>query len=231
MAPLFNQNFLTWSNPSINRGGGNWTYEDDFSSDNWVDSGSNPAVSGGVMNWSIPSGATLNSRSTHDLTTVSDTLWLLRCKITTANLTDNTDGTPHRMYMGISDSLANPNQTQDFIGLLLDIQLTTSNDYASHNVDGTTLVSNNGIDFTHALAEETVFDETKRTSATTYTIELFSDSNYSSSIEQKNDTCASTTDSLRYLSIQCNSNDSSPNGVLDGTMDDLFFNNGVTTPP
>lgn len=211
----------------------NNTYFDDFSSDNWVDNDSGAiGVSGGTLAFII-SGDDIsdNNASVHDLNTelgnnVSDSAWVLRFKINFSSLTDN-----KRLFIGISDSdqTVGRGNSQDFIGM--GWESLASNGYVAQDTDDEA-INITGEDGTQAFAfttSEDYYCEIIRTSTTTYTVEVFTNSDYLTGSQGKiNGSCAETTNNLRYIKIM---NPVSANlGVINGNIDDMEFYDGVVSP-
>ena len=158
-------------------------------------------------------------------TTVSDTAWVLRYKMVM-----NTPVAPSQYINGgpIGLSSNTGTNTMNIIGLGLEISHYTCTDI----LNGTASSSLNYLDdqFSHTPTAETLFVEIIRTSATSYTIELFSDSNYSTSVEKETVTnLSSSIVNLRYFHIRNFNNGANVGGSLSGTIDNIELYNGVTT--
>ncbi|MBI3259278.1 MAG: hypothetical protein HYZ54_07390, partial [Ignavibacteriae bacterium] len=214
-------------------------FTDDFSSDQWTHSSGFTSVSSGVFNYDADMGdqveeayRDINSELGGNL---SDTAFVIRFKLNTANLSQGSTNQQNLVFIGASSVNTDTLTSHDGIFLLLKLRGTgigSNLDYALVDTDGASPKSQIGSEdavFTHNLTTETVYVEMKRTSATAYSIELFSDASFTTSIESQTGTVAST-QSLRYLFVGV-SEDSQTGQVLDGTIDDMQVWNGVTSPP
>jgi len=204
------------------------TFQDDFSSDNWTDSGTNPQVTGGEMVWSVNSAVDANSY--YDLgSPISNNSWVLRCKITINNYTLNTDGTGQEFSFGLSNETTIPTNSKDAIVFRLRTGSSTAQ-YQLIDVDGGSLSGGAASQaFTRTLSAETIYVELIRTSTTTYKANIYSDSAYNVLLESQTTTCPSTITNLQYINFYSLENDGTSNGVLDGICDDIEFYNGVTS--
>ena len=160
----------------------------------------------------------------YDLTTISDTAFMVRFKLNFSTLTDATNS---YFYIGLSNGQATDvNSAQDFIGMLLH---PNSNTYASRDTDGTSpsadQVGENAVSWSPATDTDYFF-EIERTSATAYIVRRYSNSTYVTVSDSSAGVCVSTTATLRYFRIIGN-NDTN-NGSIIGTLDDIKFKNGVT---
>ena len=158
-------------------------------------------------------------------TTVSDTAWVLRYKMVM-----NTPVAPSQYINGGSIGLSSNTgtNTMNIIGLGLEISHYTCTDI----LNGTPSSSLNYLDdqFSHTPTAETLYVEIIRTSSTSYTIELFSDSNYSTSVEKETVTnLSSSIVNLRYFHIRNFNNGANVAGSLSGTVDNIELYNGVTS--
>jgi hypothetical protein len=158
-------------------------------------------------------------------TTVSDTAWVLRYKMVM-----NTPVAPSQYINGGSIGLSSNTgtNTMNIIGLGLEISHYTCTDI----LNGTSSSSLNYLDdqFSHTPTAETLYVEIIRTSSTSYTIELFSDSNYSTSVEKETVTnLSSSIVDLRYFHIRNFNNGANVAGSLSGTVDNIELYNGVTS--
>jgi len=213
-----------------------WTYEDDFSgTNNWLKTGTLNAVNevNNVLDWDgIRNGTvqatTLDLQSVGDMSDASDTAWLIRYKClidTVTGAPDNTD----ILCIGLSSILhtSSGNTNQDQIGIFGSLSDAAGVWYATES-DAETIVANIQV-FAHLLAIEIIYIQIIRLTATTFSVELFSDE-YITSIEKENDTCESTTTGLRYIKVQ-NYAASTGTSQLDGRIDDLKYINNSTVPP
>ena len=221
----------TISSPRLGTSDATVTHSNDFSSDNMVDQDSSKiGISNGSLDYTIVLDNS-NDASSWDLgATLSDTAWVCRFKMTVSSLTQS-DGTFVRGAFGLSSlpSSSNSQQSHDFIGL----QTRVSNVYEERrylDADGGAIDGDGEGTIAYGLASsQTTYVEMIRTGATSYTIQLFSDSDYSTQLANKvTGTCASTLTGLRYFGIWNDSSGTSSNQTA-GTIDDVKIYNGVTS--
>jgi hypothetical protein len=99
------------------------------------------------------------------------------------------------------------------------------------DTNGSTIRATTGDNFSHTPAVETLYIEIKRTSVSSYDVRLYSDSTYSTLVEEQTGlTTDVLTTGLQYLKIGSYS-DNAGNGELSGTIDDVKFYNGITSIP
>jgi hypothetical protein len=179
-----------------------------------------------VLDTIMESKLNTNDCIVHNLTTVSDTEWIIRLKwVITAkvDLTSTTAGS--YILMSSTDQTSATNVAQDMLGMLV---RCGNYSFLLEDTDGTapTLAP---VSATFALQPSvtTFYMEFKRLSSTSYSYEFFSDE-YETSIESKTTTVASTTVNTIYFGIK-NYINNDPNGKLTGYIDDVSFWNGITT--
>ena len=198
------------------------TLSDDFSgTDDWTDSdSSNTGVNTttDLIDFTIDSSA---DTTTYDLTTVSNTAWVLRFKVKWLTKNTNTYAT-----FGISDNTSAPNVSQDIISMQW--RHDGSNKwYGSHDSDGSApngLHKDNLVSFDPTTSTDYYFEIVRQT-ATTYIVRRYSDSTYGTVSDSASGTCASTTQTLRYIKFagwtDCNATSTAE-------IDDVKFYNGIT---
>ena len=164
----------------------------------------------------------------HDLGIVSETVWVLRFKIRFSTLTSTGDAV---MHIGLYDTAGGGGSTsQD--GLKVKFDYTATKAFGIYTQDGAT---DNSDFFTQSDPYTIVVDtdyycELKRTSSTTFIGTLYSDSTYTTAVSSPaSGTTVSTVDGLRYLKIY--NIITSGAGVIQGTIDDIKFFDGVSTAP
>ena len=211
------------------------TFEDDTFSSGWTSTGSDVVTGTNVIDFDFSNSNATNTIS-YDLgSTMSDTNWVLRFKLIMDNYNVGSSGNSAGGFFGLfsADHATNDNATQDSI--MMNIRATSAGSsyhkYYYADCDGETprnkLVGDGS--FTHTPTEETLYVEIKRTSSTAYTINLYSDSSYSTLVESKTGACASTVTGLRYIKFMNLNSASVSDHNIDGTIDDVEFYNGVTS--
>jgi len=160
----------------------------------------------------------------------SDSLWTLRFKLV---LTTVTQGDTSNLIMVIGMGSATAIGAEDFIGIKFNINNTNKQILLEDDdaIDPVSLSTGDSV-FTHALAVETLYVQIKRTSTTAYTVQLFSDAEYSTSVEGPKSAVAlaSTVQNLRYFQIQTRSSNASATSDIIGSVTDIEFYDGTVTP-
>ena len=207
------------------------THEDDFSTDKgWVslDSAKNAAnLSTGTLDFEITRDGTSDDIDFDLGKTVSDTEWVLRFKMA-VDTVSNTSQYVNIGSVGLSSASGTGNF--DFIGLSMSKGngATYQHYTATGHENGSGIEYNPPNQFSHGLQVETVYVEIIRTSATSYTVELFSDSNYSTSIEKETGSISSGVGDLQYFHIRNFNNGANVGGSISGAIDDVYLYDGVS---
>ena len=173
-----------------------------------------------------------NDSIVYDLSSVSDSAWVLRFKLVLSTITQGASNQELHEFIGLYSSSSGMTTSQDFLMLDLSINNADGKRIQLQDGDGATNPSNGSGEatlFSHVLAVETLYVQLKRTSTTTYECGLYSDSGFTTLIESKTATCLSTTASLRYIGLKNLLLTSAEDHTLVGTIDDIKFYNGVTT--
>lgn len=203
----------------------------DFSSTTgWTKTGTAQDIAAGVLSFQAKQGAGIQAE-VYDFGLQSDTFWEYRFKMTCSTLVRA--ALPSCVLnIGLS-SIASGNNlaAQDFIGLFFDISNTRDAIIGTVDSDGASLgVADNVSSYAFA-ASDVRYIKLARTSATAYSVKIYSDSSYTTLVETVNGTCASTTQNLRYFTISVYSGGSANNSTFTGTIDDLsygsFVNNAI----
>jgi hypothetical protein len=205
--------------------------DEDFSTDNWTDNDStNIGVSSNSLNWNAKRDGS-NDASTRDLgSSVSDN-WLLRFKVDVTNVNTSTQA-GNGFFVGLSDKPNTDGHTtsQDFIGV--GIYNDNTDSYRTIDSDGAGLPyiyqGDSNQSTTYDTGSTWYYEIIKEGSS--YTVEAFSNSDYSTGSEGKI-TGSSSASGLQYLKVL---NDMQSIGTstnpFQGTIDDLEFYDGVTSP-
>jgi hypothetical protein len=159
--------------------------------------------------------------------TINDEKWLLRFEITVDNKAFPTTGSTglNVVLSDVDPALGlDVGTVNDLLGC--QIQLSAPLDYFSLvRIDnGAVIINPDGFDNTNGFsAGETFFMELERTSATTAECNIYNDSDFNSVNKTRSLTIPSTITDLRWLFIGSNSDVSTYDGTLDGTIDDIHF--------
>ena len=179
-----------------------------------------------VLDFSIVRDTTAD-RIYYDLTSINDTAWILRFKMI-LNTVTNSAVDPAIGAFGLCSSNNIHDGANDFIGLTIRTN-SGSTVFKTTDTDNDDPVGGTAdATFSTVVTTGTYYVEIKRTLATSYTITLFSNSVYSTTIETQTSATLSTTNNLRYFTIG-NLSSSTQTGTVVGTIDDIKFYNGVTS--
>ena len=197
------------------------THEDDLSSSTGLTVTSPHSISGGVLEYTTTGGI-----ATYDLGTALDnTQWVMRYKHTPTTIT-LPSGNWAQAGFGLSDNTSGFTSAQDFIGINT---LVTSGGFIRTSMpDGGSIDSTLGTGFQTTMVVNTpYYIEITRLSATQWKAELFSDANYSNSIESITNSVSSGVQNLQYIK-------SAYRGIagnLVAEVDDIKIWDGVLSAP
>ena len=170
-----------------------------------------------------------NARISRDLgSSISDTAWVLRFKIRFSALTAN-NKTLYVVF-STSDYSASTAVSQDSLGVGFGSGLSIN---ALQNVSSNNAVVGNYYSANYTWVTGTdYYIEIKRLSATTTSSQAFSDSGYSTSLvttSSQTIPSGASVVGLRYLKIFDDASYSIESDTGNGTIDDIAFQNNVTT--
>lgn len=177
----------------------------------------------------IWTAATANYGIAYDLTSVSDSAWILRFKIRFSTLTSDTSW---RAFLGLSSvnqATSPASITHKAIGMTLAYQ-NADKSYGSLDALNATLIQapDNNQAWTPATSTD-YYVEIKRLTTTTYRVEVFTNSDYSTgSVGQMAGTCSASIIGLRYIKFVFR-DDYTDTANVTGTIDDVKFYNGITS--
>lgn len=162
---------------------------------------------------------------------VDDTAWVLRFTNSVTNHAQ-AGGVSTRNFIGMCDKnyTSSSNVLQSGIGMFSQVQATV-NVYRTRGVDTGELTGAGDSTFSTYVPTngETDYIEIIRTSATSYTVDVFSDSGYSSLVEGESDSCSSSITDLNFLSFK--GGESRTGSALTQNIPDVAFANAVTVYP
>ena len=210
------------------------TFNDDFNTDAWDDTGTRVAVntSTQVIDWDAVRDST-NQSTSFDLGSgnVNDEKWTYRFKVVVDSVSTPSVNN-QSIYFAVDsvDHSVNANSASHTVCLLRGIRFSGgASEWGLHSINNGTYGGTES-DFTHTLVAETLYIELKRTSATDLECSFFSDATYTTLIENITSTIPANVTNLRYLVVKNWNGDTSTGGSLDGTFDDVQFWDGVTQP-
>ena len=155
-----------------------------------------------------------------DLTSISTTVWRLRFKWVITAITHNTTGNGKYQTIVMSSSNGAPSASQDAIGIRIADYDVSDKKIEAFFTNGAALSAGTTAVFSTAASATTFYVEIKRLSDTSATVELFSDSGYTTSIESESLTIgAGLVTGLRYINITAGGG--ATDGTLTTTLDDI----------
>lgn len=213
-------------------GGGQWDYEDDFTTNKMTYSGTFASYNSTNDNqdFTVPNAAS-NPQSYVDMLggAVSNTTWILRGLFNWTSYTANSVNGRKQTHFGLFSTTSGLATTQDCLSFC-------------YQSDNSTRVlsarSGDGVEPFNASAQNFATDggslgnngiQIVRNSATQMTVGIY-DNLFSSLTEEEVKTIASTIQSLRYLQHSASVN-TTVDGTISGTLDDIQFADARTTPP
>lgn len=216
------------------------TFTEDFSgSDNWTDSDSSNIgvnTTDNDLDFSMIRDGS-NDTCVYDLqhadalngSNASDTKWALRFKINFSAISGGSSN-GNDIWIGLSDKdeSAGSTTSQDFIGIDMNMDNTNVMRSATTN-DGTFPLGagSSTVNWTPSTSTD-YYVQIIRTSSTNATIDIFSDSSYSTkAFTTLSYSVSSSTQSLRYIKI-ANRVDSGGGRTITGTIDDVKFYNNIS---
>ena len=200
------------------------TFRDDFSSNSgWVYTGTVSYNASGYQNLNFARNGS-NNGCYHDLTTVSDSAWVLRAKL---HLTTKSTSSQNS-FIGLTNTTSGSNSSQDAIGMFF---IAVSNTISAVDCDGQAISAggNGDVSFTTTNGND-YWVQITRLTPTTMRVEIFDNANYTGTASITiNSTIPSGITGLRYIKIE-NREELSNNSTSDvWTGDDVKFYNGVTS--
>jgi len=199
------------------------TFEDDFSSDNWTDT-SFTGVSGGVLTGDLIRNNT-NHGAERAITALDNAAWVMRFKLI---INTKATGENNSVALGISQTgTTGINASRYGLGVGLSqyhnkFRLV----YPANQTWYQAVVHTAGSDPVPDTG--TYYIELKRTSTTSVTLNIFSDSDYSTNIATVTQTISSGINALDNLCVQ-GMNDNGSGGTWNISIDDLKIYDGVTS--
>ena len=227
---------MVFGRTSINRAPGEWDYTSNFATaDGWstTDSGNVSVDTGNTEIDFLWVRDASNDALGRDFTSLDDTAWILRgYQWNFSSL--NAQGSSPESFYGFSalDETNNSTVSQDTI-FHYHRFLTSFKNYGISSADGAGF-DRTGQDlqsWTPATSTD-YFWELIRTTATTCTDDVFSDSGFSTSVVDQSDaTIASTTDSLQFAKFSNVTLGAEASSDITGTLQEVKFSDGVTVAP
>ena len=162
----------------------------------------------------------------YDLTSIA-TLFLSRFSVDFTTMTAS-GGSGTKAFFGVTEGSVY-DSTENHIGFWVREQASTANDMGIKTGVGGDWSSGGATTLFSTVPSVTkYYVELKRTSETSITLSLYSDSSYSSLVETATSTI-SATGSLRYFSIQTSDSSSASSAIIGSVDDVLFYNGAIST--
>ena len=210
------------------------TTSEDFSSNNTSTTGSSIAYANTQWELDGTYGSSNETKSTVDIgSTLSDTKWVMRCKYDLDGWSDNSSSAKF-ISAGIGISSASnstsASSTQDWIGFSLFSQSGAVHEFKAQGTNDSSITGGNwtGFGSSPSIATGTYYVEITRQSATSMKVEVFSDSDYSTSLGSQTRTIDSGLSSLRYITLYWFSEGSGTSGTMSLNIDDIKIYNTVS---
>jgi hypothetical protein len=202
------------------------TLDDNFTSDNFNDTGTKIGVANNTLEWDGAQNGSVHG-STIDLTSI-DTKAVFRAKLRINTLTAPSSASSF-ILIGFSDSdhTTAGDSSQDGIGLIIQNDSDVTNTFRAMHVDGASFSPNAGTAFATVPATATDYFIEVVLDVNTWYVRIYSDSDYSTLTEEETGSLTAT--GLRYFGIKMRSS-ASVGGTFDGYIDDLQFWNGISSP-
>ena len=198
---------------------------EDFSSDGWTHE--DTSISGGAFNFDCDQGGVNTSHHSYKALgqTVSDSKWTMRCKLTFNNVSasGNPDGTG--LWLMLCDT-SNSDSGVDALGF--SVILGHQSGFVPYfrltggdNTHPRTNLHGGSAGLSHTVTETTYYVELKRTSTTSATLSVYSDSGFSTLIESATLTISASITGLDNIQTIMFDGNNSGSQALDGTIDDI----------
>jgi len=212
--------------------------EDVFVGDNWSDVG----VGFGVDTVARDNNWTADNSGTHNLTQLgfgllNDTKWLCRFELDIENLANGADAANNGVFMGMMSNAATGTtwstaSSYDSLGLVMFINNSTATFNLSQSQQASNTIDTGAkVAFTTAVpAVGKFFIEMIKTTTTSFTVNIFSDANYSILIESETATITNP-QSMRSFKMLSRNNAGTADSTLNGNIDNFQFLNTTTTYP
>lgn len=208
------------------------THTENFSADAWVDQDTKQQVTGGSLVYD-PRRDNTNDASSYDLQTIlgsgvfaDDNAWCLQYVQNHSSV--YTSGNGNRLWMGISDknSATAQNGTHDFIGLYQNFDVNSK--HGAVGANGATLPQNNTGTVSPATSTN-YYTRISRINKTKMRVQVWTGGYDEIVFYDEFLTISSAITQLRYLWIG-NLVDGAGGASITGTIDDLSFWNGISSP-
>lgn len=213
-------------------------FEDFFRfNNNWVFTGLGFAVDTGqqVLDWTADVSTSNNqARNGFDIPNIvpSDT-WIVRFKLDIENLANGTNATSNGIFFGF-DSTGSANGWSNIgtsNGLVVFVNDTTASFNASWSFGaGPNSIDDNLQAFTTVPTAGIFYIEMKKTTNTDFTINIFSDKNYTQLIETQTASVSIFND-LRAFKVASRDDGTGSDSTLNGNIDDVHFYHARNTFP
>ncbi len=190
-------------------------------------------VANGLLNIAVSNIDVDNCSFSWDIgATLSDSLWVARFKLTVSAFSQAGGGEDIGLFIGFTDvsSATSPSTNQDSIGMYLNWNNSIKTIKTSTS-DGAKIGDTQISLFAEVISVTTWYVEIKRTSTTNFSVELFSDSGFSSSVEvEATNACAATTSALQYFVVgQTRLAQGTGSKSITATVSDVTIDDGVST--
>ena len=202
------------------------TLEDDFSTDNFVQTGTEIDVSGGELVWDANPDNTTTGGYIDFGENLSDTAWVCRFKVKVNNYSGAVT-TATNFYIQFQNiTTVNSTTSRDSMGIHLRLK-SGSTDWRVEAVDGAVAGGGAGNLIDGSATTETIYVQMYRDGNTIYA-EWYDNADYTGTPTNTANHSSGTPANLRYFAVYRRS-DVATTGVSNGIIDDLEIYNGVTS--
>ena len=202
------------------------TFEDDFSSDNFTQTGTEIDVSGGELVWDAQPDGTTTGGYIDFGENLSDTAWVCRFKVQVNNYSGAVTTATNFFIQLQSITTVDSTTSRDSMGIHLRLK-SGNTDWRVEAVDGSVAGGGAGNLIDGSATIETIYVQMYRDGNTIYA-EWYDNADYTGIPTNTANHSSGTPANLRYFAVYRRS-DTTTTGVSNGIIDDLKIYNGVTS--
>ena len=202
------------------------TFEDDFSSDNFTQTGTEIDVSGGELVWDAQPDGTTTGGYIDFGENLSDTAWVCRFKVQVNNYSGAVTTATNFFIQLQSITTVDSTTSRDSMGIHLRLK-SGNTDWRVEAVDGSVAGGGAGNLIDGSATTETIYVQMYRDGNTIYA-EWYDNADYTGTPTNTANHSSGTPANLRYFAVYRRS-DTTTTGVSNGIIDDLKIYNGVTS--
>ena len=202
------------------------TLEDDFTTDNFAQTGTEIDVSGGELVWDAQPDGTTTGGYIDFGENLSDTAWVCRFKVQVNNYSGAVTTATNFFIQLQSITTVDSTTSRDSMGIHLRLK-SGNTDWRVEAVDGSVAGGGAGNLIDGSATTETIYVQMYRDGNTIYA-EWYDNANYTGTPTNTANHSSGTPVNLRYFAVYRRS-DTTTTAVSNGIIDDLKIYNGVTS--